>query len=136
VARRLLRIASIGLASAAAFGLVFGGFLMMESIESWNRPGEGAAFLAYGAIVVWFLSGVVGRTALWSWHAPFNRAAVGLAIAGTMIGYLATLNYGDALTPWTTVALGLPAAMTLASAAAAVAVHRRVGLTSELRDRS
>jgi hypothetical protein len=129
MARRLLRIASIGLAGGAGFGVLFGAFYMFQAIKSWNGPGM-AGLLAGWALVVWTISGVVAGFARWSWRAPFEQALTGLTIAGAISGYWAILYLGHDLTPLPSIGFGLVTVIVLSSAAAACAAflrERRIG---------
>jgi hypothetical protein len=129
VVRGLLRVASIGLAGGASFGVVFGGFYMLKAIESWNGP-RMAGLLAGWAVIVWAISGLVAGFAIWSWRARFKPAAIGMAIAGVISAYWAIQYLGHDLTPWPSIALGLVAVIVLTSVAAACTVslrERRIG---------
>jgi len=131
VARGLLRVASIGVAGGAVFGVGFGGFYMLKAIESWNGPGM-AGLLAGWAVIVWAISGLVAGFAIWSWRARFKPAAIGMTIAGVISGYWAIQYLGRDLAPWPSIALGLVAVIVLTSVAAACTAFLR---ERHIRDR-
>jgi hypothetical protein len=129
MARRLLRIASIGVAGGAGFGVLFGAFYLFQAIKSWNSPGL-SGLVAGWAVVVWTISAVVAGFAKWSWRAPFKQALIGLTIAGAISGYWAILYLGHDLTPWPSIGFGLVTVIVLSSAAVACAAflrQRRIG---------
>jgi hypothetical protein len=118
MARRVLRIASLGVAGGSGFGFLLGAFYFVQAIRSWNGPGM-SGLLAGWAVVVWAICGAAAWFASWSWRASFRHAAMALIIAGAITGYWAIVSLGHDLTPWLSIALGLVTVTILGSVAAA-----------------
>lgn len=119
MARRFLRVASIALAGVAGFGFLLGGFFMLMAIETWNGPGM-AGILAWFALIVWAVSALVARFAIWSGRARFKSAAISLTVAGTIAGYGAIIYFGHDQAVF--VALAVVTVIILMSITAAVAI--------------
>jgi hypothetical protein len=124
MAGHLLRVASIGVAGGAAFGVVFGAWYMLKAVESWNGPPpKMAGLLAAWAVVVWAVSVFVAGFAIWSWRARFKQAAIGMTIAGALSGYWAIVAFGHDQAMF--VACVVVTLILLVSTAAAVVVSKR-----------
>jgi hypothetical protein len=130
MARRVLRVASIGVAGGAGFGVAFGAWYMLNAIESWvGPPPRMAGLLAGWAVIVWLVSVLVAGFAIWSWRAPFKTAAIGMTIAGAITGYWAIIYFGHDQAMF--VACAVVTMIVLGSTAAAVALSaRRAGAAS------
>jgi hypothetical protein len=129
MARRVLRAASVALASGAGVGILFGGVYMRHAIEGWDRPGM-SGLLAGWAAIVWIASAGVAALASWTWRTTFKKAAIALTLAGSAAVYLAVLYLGHDFTPWASIALGTVSVLVLTPTAAAYVLSRREARTS------
>jgi hypothetical protein len=115
VDRRILRIASAGLALGAAYGVVLGSAYLVISIQ-----GTGNAYLgllAGWALIVLAISAGVATFAYWTWRTAFKQAAIGLALAGVIVGSWALLYVGH--DDRTSIACGMVSGVVLGSTAMA-----------------
>jgi hypothetical protein len=125
LARKLLRIGSLGLAAGAAFGVLFGGFHIVKAFEVSGYPFSSGLLVGWG-IVVWGISAIVAVVAVWTWRARFKPAAIALTIAGLISGDWARLYLGSGQ-PLVGVPLTLVTAAILPPTAAAIALKWWLG---------
>jgi len=134
MARRLLRLASVALAGGAVFGAIVGAEYMLYAIAPRNGPGDLVGLLAAWALVIWGTSGLVAGLAVWTWRAGFRTAVIVNGVAGVVIGYWASLDFGHdgMIFPGAAVV----AVAVLVSTASALAVSRRGSSSIQSRDES
>ena len=123
MARRLLRVASIGMATGAVVGLVLGAIYVWNGMLEVLSPGSLSGLVVAWGVVVWVISAAVARLGWWTWRASFVAAGRTLAIAGVVGLYWAVQAVGHDFSPWTSLAIGAVSLLVLGTTAVAWLLH-------------